>query len=667
MQIDDRIKQAQRRGAGIYLLGAVFTFFVFAAVLSWLFLVKAYVLNIGPTEALPSATIKVDSGSAYVANHKVYTLGGTVNISVSAQTFETTSLAISNDSPSNIEVILQPSPAQIIGSIEVEGAALSGETSWYIENSLVQVGNNLNYSVAAGEYELSVNNPYYKPYTTTINAQRGERLEVAVKLEPVQGAISINTQPSGAEIFINNEMKGTSPLVVELSGGKYSLTSLLQGYQSIEDEIEVSSTAIRPERNYRLLPVQSQLNISASPNDGVLLINKLEQPLGLHSLDANTSHSIEYRKPGYFPFKRSIKLAPQEQQSMSIALEPEIGRVWIASNVEADLSIDSKAQGKVGPDGRAFELMAKPLTIVLSKKGYRSVTQSVTASSARELKVEVKLLTEFDARRKEGRPLAANQLGIKLLKFNPDPFVMGSPPNETGRRRNEHQVKVDFTRSFWVSETEITQAQFAAFTGQASNSKLPQVEVTWDQAALFCNWLSVQEGLPPFYKVSGAKVTGFDTASTGYRLPTEAEWEWLAKKAKRSRSTVYVWGDQTRIPTNIGNFADESAKGNQLILLEQYNDGQAGLAPVASFKADRIGLFDLAGNASEWVHDFYTTALPDTQNVQTDYMGAPRGTQHVVKGGNYTSGRLRELRAAFREVGESAKPTIGFRIARYDN
>ena len=661
MQIDDRIKQAQRRGAGVYLLGALLTVVVVASVLSWLFLVRGYSLTIGPSEAEPIAQVSVESGTAWVVDRTVYTLGGQVQVQVSADTFESELVSINADSPSNIEVILPPSPALITATVPVQS-----QTSWYINNELIFVGNELSYLLQEGNYRLRAVNPFYEPWESNIDAQRGETIALDIVLSAVEGTANINTTPNGAEVFIDEKSMGNTPLSLTLQGGEYALTTRLKDYQSIQDRIRITHTQPSIQRNYQLLAVQSQLNISAQPNDGTLLINNLEKPLGVHALDAKTQHRIEYRKPGFFTHVSNITLAPNEQRKLAIELKPELGRVTVSSNVEASMSIAGAPSITIGQQKQSLNIAAKATQITVSRPGYRTLTQSITPSSQRELVLNIDLLTEFAARRKEGRPLAANQLGINLLKFRPDAYEMGSPPNETGRRRNEHQVKVDFTRDFWVSEKEISEAQYAAYQGQQSKSNLPKTNVTWNDAALFTNWLSVQEGLPPFYRVRNNQVIGYDLSSNGYRLPTEAEWEWLAKKAKRARTTVYVWGDQTRIPTNVGNFADQSAKSNQLIFLDKYNDNQAGVAPVGSFKADRIGLYDLAGNVSEWVNDFYTTALPNTDTVQVDYMGAQRGSQYVVKGGNYTSGRLRELRGAFREVGESPKPTIGFRIARYE-
>ena len=219
-----------------------------------------------------------------------------------------------------------------------------------------------------------------------------------------------------------------------------------------------------------------------------------------------------------------------------------------------------------------------------------------------------------------------------------------------------------------MSEKEITQGQFAAFTKEkVQNANLPITGISWLQAAEYCNWLSEQEGLPVFYQFSNGRYVGVNERSRGYRLPSEAEWEWLAKKSKRASSTIYVWGNQSNIRDNTENLADKSMQPNQLIFLADYEDKHAGVAEVGSYSADRNGLYDLAGNVSEWVHDKYTNSLPDISKTHTDYLGATRGDSWVIKGANFETGRIRDTRAAYREFSSSGKATVGFRIARYHN
>lgn len=147
--IDEQIKRAQRKGAGIYVLGAVATLLVVGSVLFWLFLVKGYSLIIGPDEASDNAHVSVRSGIAWASNSQVFIVGSAASIDISAATFETSSLTIDDSSPSTIEVILEPSPAQVLAELDI-----AGETSWYINNKLVQVGKDFDYKIAPGEYTL---------------------------------------------------------------------------------------------------------------------------------------------------------------------------------------------------------------------------------------------------------------------------------------------------------------------------------------------------------------------------------------------------------------------------------------------------------------------------------------------------------------------------------
>ena len=283
------------------------------------------------------------------------------------------------------------------------------------------------------------------------------------------------------------------------------------------------------------------------------------------------------------------------------------------------------------------------------------------------------MLTEFDARRRDGTPLFVSSLGIQLALVSPKEFTMGSPPNEQNRKRNEHQLTVDFSRQVWVSRHEITQGQYAAFSGQnkgqvrAKSSKQPVTNVSWENAAAFTNWLSEKEGLTLFYVMQGKRVVGINANAKGYRLPTEAEWEFIAKMNRRASPTTFVWGNQQRVRDKQGNFADASLKGKQTFILKDYDDGFANAAPVGSFDAERGGFFDLDGNVREWVHDVYSVTPPQTSGTVVNYLGPTNGSKHVVKGASFKIGRLKNIRTSVRSGETSPQDDIGFRIARYED
>jgi len=99
------------------------------------------------------------------------------------------------------------------------------------------------------------------------------------------------------------------------------------------------------------------------------------------------------------------------------------------------------------------------------------------------------------------------------------------------------------------------------FKGNSLNrEKQPALRVSWEQAALFCNWLSEKEKLPPVYMKRGGKLLPREPFPTGYRLPTEAEWEYCVRFAQNKASLIYPWGDTFPPKSKTLNIADISAK-----------------------------------------------------------------------------------------------------------
>lgn len=647
--------------------------------LLWLFLAKGYQIMVNPQPARASSQVELVSGAGFVLSNKVYTFSVNTIVAVSATKFVTQEVVINPDSPAIIDVTLLPSPVKL--TMDVTPAV---EAQWQVNGTLAGAGAKFETDVQPGDINVAVSHPWYQTQEWQVQAGAAEELSETFTLVPISGELTISSQPSGADVFINNESVGTTPLVIKGRGGEYSIELKTSGYQTISDVIEVKNQNKKPKRNYLLVPEQGVIQFQLQPQGGLLSINNAPVTGNQSSVDANTRHLISYEKAGFKNYSESIVLKPGETRELQIALEPEYGEVNLTSSLPADVEINGKPQGRT-PLSLSLQTIEQEIHFIRS--GYRTVVKTTTPKNAVRSNLFAQMLSEFDARRKEGKPLYISGLGIEMKKFQPRAFSMGSPVNEPYRRRNEHPIKVDFNRQFWVSKHEITQSQYGVFKPlsalvkqesssekqestsekqQSAASNLPVTDVSWNDAAAYCHWLSIQEGLEPFYIVENGQIMGINPAARGYRLLTEAEWEWLAKVANRRASTQYTWGSQERIPKEYGNYADETVKAAGKFTIEKYNDGFAEKAPVGSFAADRTGLYDLDGNVSEWVHDRFTLQPPDTEQRHMNYLGMARGNGHVVKGANYQSGRYRDLRVAKRDEGTEGSPTIGFRIARYD-
>lgn len=655
--LDEAIEKGRRKRRLLAVSFSVSLITLLVLYFGWLFLTKGYSFSVKPEAAAQTQRFAVQSGIGFFIDDTYYVLGSDSDVAVSADKYQTKEVRINSASPSTIEVELLPKPAQVTLTTTPAGK----ENVWFVNGEQWQLGEVFDQNLAPGRYTVSVSNPAYEPASLDIEALIDGRIDQTIPLTPISGTITIDSSPAGAEVTINGDAIGVTPVATTRTGGEYAVVVNKPGYEPLKDTVRLTRRQKAPSRDYKLQPLQATVQVSMAPSGGALIVDGKPATSPV-SVDANKQHEFRYEKAGYIKQSQTLTLKPGAEKRLRFELAPEMGTVSFTATLASEVYVNGKS---LGSTPLKTTLQTVPAKVEFRKAGYRTVKQTVEPSVQRVSHVKAEMLREFDARRKEGKPLFVSSLGIEMARISPKAYTMGSPVNEAGRGRNEHRVNVDFSRSVWVSRHEITEAQFAAFKGTGSKTQMPVTQVSWVDAALFSNWLSHKEGLTPFYNVQNGQVTGVNTGSRGYRLPTEAEWEYLAKMNRRANPTVYVWGSQERMRDKQGNFADESVKDQQTFFLRGYNDGFAGKAPVGSFKAERGGFYDLDGNVREWVHDRYTLAPPNKNRVHTDYLGADRGNERVVKGASFKTGRLKNLRVSLREGVSEPADDIGFRIARY--
>ncbi|HSU66369.1 MAG TPA: formylglycine-generating enzyme family protein, partial [Tepidisphaeraceae bacterium] len=243
-------------------------------------------------------------------------------------------------------------------------------------------------------------------------------------------------------------------------------------------------------------------------------------------------------------------------------------------------------------------------------------------------------ILEFTANLKQGdQPLPAQAgsanpmlkdaaLGMKFVRIEPGTFTMGSPDTEEGRGKNETPHRVTLTRPFYMATTDVTRGQFAAFVDEArykteaenasevntwkynldfeQEDTQPVVDVTWNDAVAFTEWLSRKE-----HKT--------------FRLPTEAEWEYACRAG-----TTTPFNTGATIGSDAANFDGHEANG----------ENRKKTTPVGSFPANQWGLYDMHGNVWQWCSDVYADYSPDA--VSDPSGPAPTAESgRVLRGGSY--------------------------------
>jgi formylglycine-generating enzyme required for sulfatase activity len=238
-----------------------------------------------------------------------------------------------------------------------------------------------------------------------------------------------------------------------------------------------------------------------------------------------------------------------------------------------------------------------------------------------------------------------NSIGMKFVAIAAGSFEMGSPSSEKDRGSDESQHRVRLTKSFLMATTEVTQGQWQAVMGSnpsrfsSCGADCPVEKVSWFDAVKFANALSKKEGLRAAYRISGWSVS-WDKSANGYRLPTEAEWEYAARGGQ---SHVYSGSNTV---SSVGWTKENSGSKTH---------------KVAGKRANAWGLYDMTGNVWEWVWDRYG----NYGGSSTDPVGPQSGDIRVFRGGSWSiKPAFARVAFRFRKFPDYRGNDLGLRLVR---
>ncbi|MBE9527432.1 MAG: SUMF1/EgtB/PvdO family nonheme iron enzyme, partial [Proteobacteria bacterium] len=464
----------------------------------------------------------------------------------------------------------------------------------------------------SGEYIAHISKEKYKDQIIefTIAAQQKLRLN-SFELEYKDGILDISSSPTGSIIRVDGQYLGQTPQLVELVPyEEHDLELSSSGHQTINQKIKLEADVIL-KKDIKLKAKKGLVFISVSPKNAKLYINGQQQKENSGKFNLTGNNVLTVKSKSY------------QSQSKKIAISS----------------------------------YSKNISFILEKNN-----SSNTKKSSSNKKINKNALANTNY---------INSMGQKMIRVEPAIFMMGSKRNEAGRSSNEAEHKIQLSYAFLMSDKEVSNKQYREFrkshhSGSSANQSLnldsqPVVNISWNDAAKFANWLSKKESLKPFYIEKNGKMLPQNT--NGYRLPYEAEWVLAARGTIQKK---YPWSGNYPPGNVVGNYADESASSHIANTIANYNDKYSLTAPIGSYIKNQHGFYDLGGNVSEWCEDYYSpTAGLSANKIAFNPTGPDKGTHRVVRDSSWRDASIREVRLSYRTYSKKKTNDIGFRLVRY--
>lgn len=373
-----RTRSVRRALGGVFLLLLAGVFFVLAAAP-----VEIDVTPAPESLSLSGVLPAVKIGERYLV------FPGTYEVRAQRSGFRDLTRLLDIDFGSRLSVAFQMQ--KLPGWLDIRSPPVDG-AQVRIDGSLVGSTPLSSIELEAGQYELSITLDRYLPHKQTLVVEgMGERQVLDVELQPAWGTVTVVSEPPGADVWLDGEAMGKTPLKLEPMPGQYTLKIAKDGWRSASAVVPIESGTATELPVFRLAKSDAVLKLSSKPDGARVRFDDRDvgkTPLDLE-LVTGKQHVLKVSKPGFVTQSHTVSAQRGAVQALDLDLKPEFGIVFITSKpADARLKVDDKV---VGSASRRLRLTTRAHRIEISKPGYDTYTTTVTPNSTQSTKLDVRL------------------------------------------------------------------------------------------------------------------------------------------------------------------------------------------------------------------------------------------------------------------------------------
>ena len=440
------------------------------------------------------------------------------------------------------------------------------------------------------DYTVSANDYYIKNGTLQV---QGAKVEKRITLKPAFGWLSVpdSGDLSGANVFVDDTHIGTAPLKSKgLKSGEHKVRIMKTMFKVYEGSVVIKDNEVLTFAP-KLEPDFADVTINAGSDCSIYVDNELKGTGSWSGKLASGDHLLESRKENHRSTAITKAIYPSVSRLVFNLADPApiMGTLNVMSTpAMAEVYVDGKL---IGRTPMMHDVLVGSRKVEIRKDGFFDFEQSI--------RVEENKMVDVVANMKELPPPyteTVKGLNLKMIFVEGGTFAMGSTSGDSDESP-VHSVTLD---SYYIGETEITQAQWRAVMGsnpsRYTGDNRPVESVSWEDAQRFCKKLS---------ELTGKK----------YVLPTEAQWEYAARGGNKSKGYTYS-GSNT-----LGGIA-----------VYCYNNSGSGHSNVKSKNPNELGIYDMSGNVMEWCSDWYGNY---SSSPQANPQGPSSGDYRVLRGGSW--------------------------------